>query len=58
MLPGHEQNASNFPSHSEFSGGEVAVDFEQALTNPGLEIEDGRERWPITLFLRNFGVRL
>lgn len=40
MLPSHEQNTSDFPSHLELSGGEIAVHFEQALTNPGLEIED------------------
>lgn len=39
MLPGHEQNSSNLPSHFELSGGEIAIHFEQALTNPGFEIE-------------------
>jgi len=58
MLPGHEQNASDFPGHLESSGGEIAVYFEQALANTRLEIEYRRECWPILLFLRNFGVRL
>lgn len=58
MLPGHEQDTSDFPGHLEFSGGDIAVHFEQALTNPRLEIEDRRERWPTFLILRNFRVRL
>ena len=58
MLPGHEQNTSDVPGHLELPGGDIAVDLEQALTSPRLEIENGRERWPIFLVLRNFGVRL
>jgi len=40
MLPGHEQNTPDLPSHLELSGGDIAVHFEQALTNPRLEIEN------------------
>lgn len=58
MFQGHKQNASNFPGHFELSRGDVAVHFEQALTNPRLEIKDSRERRPIFLVLRDFGVRL
>ena len=38
VLPGHEQNASDFPGHLELSGGDVIVDFEQALANSRFEI--------------------
>ena len=41
VLPGHEQNTTDFPSHLKLSGGEIVVHFEQALTNPGFEIKKG-----------------
>jgi len=40
MLPCHEQDTPDFPSHLELSGGDIAVHFEQPLTNPRLEIEN------------------
>jgi len=40
MLPGHEQDTSDFPGHLGLPGGEIAVQFEQALTDPRLEIEN------------------
>jgi len=58
MLQGHEQNAPNLPRQFDLSRGDVAVHFEQALTDPRFEIEDGREGRPIFPFFRDFRVRL
>ena len=54
MLPRHKQNASHFPSHFELSGSKIAVNFEQALTDPRFEIENRRERWPFFFILGYF----